>query len=167
MSVTECVSIREREFVCVCVCERESALWWWVTGCVYCIICMFLQIMQTAVLVCMNWSLKANRSGFPARPPSTPLLLWCGTIYLADSEVKGCCHWCWTRCSWCHTALLFIHTHTSIHACLERERESVHVCIFACLCICECVFLCVCDKVLCGVRAPNLHIVNHCGVWCM
>ena len=58
------------------------------------------------------------------------------------------------------------HTHSYIHPCLfrERERESVHVCIFACLCICECVFLCVCDKVLCGVRAPNLHMVNHCGV---
>ena len=44
--------------VCMCVKEREiyNALWWWwcVTGCVYCIICLFLQIMQTAVHVCMK-----------------------------------------------------------------------------------------------------------------
>ena len=51
--------------------------------------------------------MKANQSWFPARPPSTPLLLWCGMIYLADSEVKGCCHWHWTLCSGCHMALLF------------------------------------------------------------
>ena len=37
----------------------------------------------------------------PARPPSPPVLLWCGTIYLADSEVKGCCHGHWRHVASC------------------------------------------------------------------
>ena len=42
-----------------------------------------------------------------SRASSSPLLLWCGTIYLADSEVKSCCQWHWRLHSWCCMTLLF------------------------------------------------------------